>query len=53
VAAAASRGEEAVVSELDGRYPEDEVTRTWGQTRGHIRRGLFLELRRQAADRPE
>lgn len=53
VAAAASRGEEAVVSELEGRYPEDEVTRTWGQTRGHIRRGLFLELRRQAADRPE
>jgi len=53
VAAAASRGEEAVVSELEGRYPEDEVLRTWGQTRGQIRRDLFLELRRGAANRPD
>lgn len=52
VAAAASRGEMAVVSELERRYPEDEVLRTWGQTRGHLRRDLFLKLRRQAADRP-
>lgn len=53
VAAAASRGEEAVVSELEGRYPEEEVLRTWGQNRAQIRRGLFLELRRQSADRPD
>ncbi len=52
VAAAASRGEMAVVAELERRYPEDEVARTWGQTRGQFRRELFLELRRQAADRP-
>lgn len=53
VAAAASRGEGAVVSELEGRYPEWEVTRSWGQTRGRIRRALYLELRRKAADLPE
>ena len=52
VAGAAVRGENAVVSELGARFPEDEVARTWGQTRARIRRDLILDLRRPVPDRP-
>lgn len=48
----ALRGEPAVVEEIDRRYPDLEFKRTWGQTRGRIRRDLYLNLTRRAVDRP-
>ena len=53
LASVALRGELAVVEEFDHRYPELEFKRTWGQTHARIRRGLYLQLTRRAADRPE
>jgi hypothetical protein len=47
------RGELAVVEEFDLLYPELEFKRTWGQTQARIRRDLYLELTRRAANRPE
>jgi hypothetical protein len=47
----ALHGESAVVEELDRRYPDLEFKRTWGQTRGRIRRDLYLDLTRRAVDR--
>lgn len=49
----ALRGEPAVVEEIDRRYPDLEFKRTWGQTRGRIRREVYLELTRRAVDRTE
>jgi hypothetical protein len=43
VAAAASRGEMAVVAELERRYPEDEVARTWGPLRLRSISGLAAD----------
>ena len=51
----ARRGEAAVVDELDRRHPALEFRRTWGQTRAHISRALYLELTGKVppADQPD